>query len=445
MSAMQEDSRGLPMTASSAEAAQLFDATLAAYCGLRRDTGERLKRALAADPQLVLGHVIKGYFMLLFATRAMVPRAASAARAAAGAIESCGATPRETRHLAALEAWIGGELDGAVSHWQAILEADPRDLMALKLAQYGAFYLGQSRRMLAATEGACRAWDEGAPGFGFTLGCHAFSLEECGALDEAERTGRRAVALEPADIWAAHAVAHVAEMEDRAEDGLAWIAAHERDWSDVNNFVFHVRWHRCLFLLAQGRDDDTLALYDREVRAESSDDYLDISNAVSLLWRLEQEGVAVGARWTELASHARAHQGDHCLVFADLHYLMALAASGDGDGVARWQAGAHAHAAASGDDAARVLKAAGLALAAATLAHRGGDWRGVVETLAPIRRDIARIGGSHAQRDLYDEMLIDAALRADPALAQALLAERLARRPRNAWALARRDHGPRHR
>jgi hypothetical protein len=436
MTPMPHDSRGLPMTAANEEAARLFDATIAAYCGLRRDTGDCLKRALAADPRLVVAHILKAYFMLLFATRETVPRAAAAARAARAAIEAAGATPREARHLAALETWIAGDLPGAAAQWRAILDAHPRDLLALKLAQYGAFYCGEAEAMRAATEGALGAWDETLPGYGFVLGCHAFSLEECGAYAAAERAGRAAVAFEPADIWAAHAVAHVAEMEDRIEDGIAWIAAQETHWGAVNNFVFHVRWHRCLFLLAQGRADAALALYDSEVRADSTDEYLDIANAVSLLWRLEQAGVAVGGRWAELATRARAHLDDHCLVFADLHYFMALAAAGDEDGLARWQDAGRAHAAASGDHAARVLAKVGLALADAALAHRRRQWPRVVALMLPIQGAVRAIGGSHAQRDLFDEMLIDAALAADQGLARQLLGERLLRRPRNHWALA---------
>src|SRR5262249_36011753 len=76
----------------------------------------------------------------------------------------------------------------------------------------------------------------------------------------------------------------------------------------------------------------------------------------------------------------------------------------------------------------------GSALGAAILAHRAGDWAEVISRLSPIRSRIRRIGGSHAQRDLFEEMLIDAALKSDPALARRLLAGRLAARPRNLWA-----------
>ena len=57
----------------------------------------------------------------------------------------------------------------------------------------------------------------------------------------------------------------------------------------------------------------------------------------------------------------------------------------------------------------------------------------MVELLSPIRYAFPALGGSHAQRDVYQLTLIEAALRSKQAtLAQALLAERSALRPNSA-------------
>ncbi|HUB94998.1 MAG TPA: tetratricopeptide repeat protein, partial [Stellaceae bacterium] len=397
-----------------------------------RDAGDHLKAALTADPRAIMAQLVKGFFLMLFSTRTATARATAAAEAAAALAGD--ASERERRHLAALNLWTRGALAEATATWHAILQQHPRDLLAVKLGQYGAFYGGDAEAMRAVTGTALAGYDESVPGYSWVLGSHAFSLEEGGAYDAAEAAGRRAVALDPADIWAAHAVAHVCEMQDRIEDGVRWIAGQEGHWGNTNNFRFHAFWHRSLFLLALGRTADVLALYDREVRAESTDDYLDISNAVSLLWRLEETGVDVGGRWAELAQRSRAHLADHCLVFADLHYLIALVAAGDEDGVEAWRRSSRAHAEASGDDAARVLSEVGLALAEAAIADRRRQWPNVVAALYPVRAAVRAIGGSHAQRDLFDQMLIRAALEAEPALARALLDERLHARAANPWA-----------
>jgi len=434
---MLTDPRGIAITAASADAVVRLEAAIIAYCGFKADTGDRLKAALATDPALVMAHILRGYFMLLLVKRELVPRARAAAQAADAAMRAAGSTPREALHREALDAWIRRDLTGAIRILSEVLAAYPRDLVALKLAQYLLFYAGDSRTMRGVVADAIRGWDEGVPGYGFALGCHAFGLEECGEYAAAERAGRRACELNPDDIWGAHAVAHVFEMQDRAEEGLGWIATLGPHWRAANNFVFHVWWHRCLFLLALRRYDEVLARYDSEVRAESTDEYLDITNAVALLWRLEQAGIAVGERWRELAVRAAARSDDHMLAFGDVHYAMALAAAGSAEEFAHWHESSQRFARQASESQAGVMAEIGLALGEAGKAHRCGDFAQAAALLLPVRHAIARIGGSHAQRDLFAQLLIDAALKAGRVeTARELLQERLAARPSNPWARA---------
>ena len=348
-------------------------------------------------------------------------------------MEKFGATPRERRHASALRLWGQRDLSGAATILTEILAEEPRDLLALKLVQYLLFYAGDWRAMRDAVETALGAWDASSPGYGYALGCHAFGLEECGDYAAAERTGRRAIELCPDDIWAGHAVAHVCEMEDRIEDGIRWLDEASGGWENANNFAFHVAWHRCLFLLELGRHDDVLALYDRAVRPESSDELLDITNAVSLLWRLEQLGIDVGRRWDELAKRSANRGEDHMLIFGDAHYAMALAAAGE-EGFAHWRDTSATYAAKE-ETQSTIMRDVGLALAEAALAHRRGDYARATELLLPQREGFRRIGGSHAQRDLFAKLLIDSAAKAGRSeIARELLCERLAARPDNRWA-----------
>jgi hypothetical protein len=63
------------------------------------------------------------------------------------------------------------------------------------------------------------------------------------------------------------------------------------------------------------------------------------------------------------------------------------------------------------------------------VAFGDGDYRQAVDLLRPVRSGAARFGGSHAQRDVIDLTLIEAALRAkDAPLSAALAAERIDRR-----------------
>ena len=59
-----------------------------------------------------------------------------------------------------------------------------------------------------------------------------------------------------------------------------------------------------------------------------------------------------------------------------------------------------------------------------------GDNRAAIRILEPLMPDVVRIGGSHAQRELWEDMLIVACLRGgETRKARALIDRRLHRRP----------------
>ena len=428
-----DDAYGQPVFAADPEVVRALDHTVDAYLGARRDTRERLNDVLLADPQCVLAHCLDGYLFMLSSKGEATARARDSLERAKEAARRSQVARRETLHVAALDAWSRGDMRAAVERWDAILADYPRDIIALKVSQFVLSYLGESLRMGETVERVLPAWDGSRPGYGYVLGCHAYALEEAGDYARAEDAGREAIALNRADIWAAHAVAHVTEMQGRMNDGIDLIADLAPEWGACSNFALHLRWHESLYHLELERYDRVLALYDREVRAESTDEYLDVTNAVSLLWRLEQAEVNVGGRWGELAERSAAHVDDHSLVFVDLHYLMALAAVNPA-AADNFLASCRRFAAAGHGTEATVMREVGLPLAQGIVAHRRGAYGEAVDALLPVRDQVRLIGGSHAQRDVFAQLLIDSACRARRHdVAESLLAERLARRPRNLW------------
>ena len=425
---MHTDRRGLPLTAANADAVAAFDATVDAYLGFARDTGDRLKATLKADPAMPLAHVLRGAFFLLMGKPSLLAKAAEASAAANRALD--GATARERRHAAALGAWCKGDFEGALREWEAILAEAPRDIVALKLAHYLHFYLGDSGAMRDSVARTLHAWDESVPGYAAVLGMRAFGLEESGAYDEAERTGRRAVELNPDDPWSVHAVAHVLEMQDRAREGVTWIRQLERRWDACNNFRYHLWWHLALMHLGLGEPEAALALYDERVWDPASDEYLDLCNDAALLQRLELAGLDVGDRWTAIAGKMRGQLAARILVFIDAHYALALAAAHDREAAASLVAAERAGATTGAGTTAAVAAEVGVDLCEGLVAYRAGDWARAVACLAPLRPRLRRIGGSHAQRDLFTQILVDAAIRAGRHdVARAVLQERTAARP----------------
>ena len=229
------------------------------------------------------------------------------------------------------------------------------------------------------------------------------------------------------------------EMQGRCRDGIAWLDGLSANWSGCNNFRFHAWWHKCLFHLELEQFDTVLDLYDREVRADTaSADYLDMSNAIALLWRLQEMGVDVGGRWAELADKAEGKIGDHIFAFHDAHYMMALALDGRWPKAEAMLQSMEAAAARGGTTEAPIFRAVGLPLCKAIAAYGRGGYGAAVDLLAPVRREVYRVGGSHAQRDLFFRLLVASALRAGRyELAGALAAERNGRNPGSVWGWKR--------
>ena len=186
-------------------------------------------------------------------------------------------------------------------------------------------------------------------------------------------------------------------------------------------------------MMDQGRMDDVMSQYDAHVFEPDSEEYLDICNATSLLQRLEIMGLDVGGRWAPLADKVRERTEEHILTFVDMHYLLALAAVGDGK--------AHEMreflAAYEGDEADSnlpIMKALGVPMADAIIAYREGRYDDATAAMMPVRYEVWQVGGSHAQRDLFELILIDAAMKGcNAALARGLLAERRAAKPGDHW------------
>src|ERR1700737_621170 len=82
---------------------------------------------------------------------------------------------------------------------------------------------------------------------------------------------------------------------------------------------------------------------------------------------------------------------------------------------------------------AGLYRTVGIPIVEALAAYHRGAYAEAVELLLPVRFDLWQIGGSHAQRDVVDWTLTEAAGRAGQRdIALSLAHERLATRPRSA-------------
>jgi tetratricopeptide (TPR) repeat protein len=409
---MRNDQFGYDISVSSPEAADAWDRMVLAFLAHAATAPDHLGTVLIKAPDFVMAHAAKGLFCLMLGRSEMTDTAREAYETACRAAKQGAPTPREMGYVRALGAWLEGRPSGCVRELDAILARYPQDALAMKICHTARFLLGDRYGMRRSVEALLPAYDAQNPARGYLLGCHAFALEETGDYARAESAGRRALGLASDDAWGLHAVPHVFDMTADSRAGLDWLEGREHAWAHCNNFRHHVWWHKALMHLDQGQTAEVFDLYDTEIRRDSTDDFRDISNATSLLMRLELEGHDVGPRWEELADIAERRTQDACLIFADLHYLLALI-GGDRDAAVGRMIGRLHCDAKRGDAGEMTARMAhpGLSTATGLKAFGAGEYRTAYLNLGHARRSMQSIGGSHAQRDVFERLTIDAGIR----------------------------------
>ena len=389
-----------------------WNSTVMAFLAHSAATPTHLGALLEAEPDFAMGHAVKGMFYFLLGRREMIAGAEEALRTAKTHLASRETNMREAAFVEALDVTIKGSPLGAIAAMERILDTNPEDSLAMKISHAVRFMLGDCQGMRRSIERVLPAYAADHPARGYLLGCHAFALEETGDYAKAETAGRMGLGLAVDDAWGLHAVAHVYDMTGDSRGGLNWLEGREAAWSHCNNFRYHVWWHKALMHLDQGDIDTVLGLYDSEIRKDKTDDYRDISNATSLLSRLELEGVNIGDRWEELADLSEKRTEDGCLIFADLHYLLALTGGKRDDAITTMMTRMRRDATDLRNELASVTAHPGIAAAAGLEAFGEADYHTAYLNLARAREAMPTIGGSHAQRDVFARLTIDAAIRA---------------------------------
>jgi hypothetical protein len=418
-----KDILGLALTGADAETAARYDTAVRLLQCYRGDPVALIEGVVAERPGFVMAHALRAWLHLL----GTEPGGLSVARDAIEATRRLAATDRERGHLAAIEQVVEGRWHVAGQIMEDVTIAHPRDALGLLVGHQIDFFTGHSRMLRDRIARALPRWDAGMPGHHSVLGMFAFGLEETADYTRAEAAGRRAVELEPTDSWAHHAVAHVLEMQCRTAEGIAWMHSHD-GWARDSFFQVHNWWHLALYHLEDGDIATVLALFDNQIYGAKSGVVFDMIDASALLWRLHLRGVDVGDRWTALADNWMPVATSGTYAFNDVHAVMALLGAGRTRDVQAVLAAQDAALARANDNAAFTAEV-GRPVTQALIAFVEGAYPRAIALLRQIRSTAHRFGGSHAQRDLLDLTLIEAALRAgDAPLATALVAERSARR-----------------
>lgn len=403
---MLTDSQELEITTDSLEAVNAINGFFEQLLNVGNDSQVILK-AVEADPACAIANAHAAAFYLFSGTGDTIACATDFLNAAKAQFSS--ANEREQLYIAAIEAWTKRDIKSAIAYHEAIAEAFPRDLISVHTCQYHYRNSGNSEGMLRIAEKVFQA-NRDSP---YMYGMLAFGLEECHHLSAAEEAGRRATEMKRDNRWAHHAVAHVLETQGRLSDGIAWMGSVSDTWENSNPaFYSHLWWHTALYHLDAEDIPKVLSIYDTHIWGRArKDNGREQINAISLLLRLELRGVDVGSRFSDVAAYLQPRLHEHILGFMDLHYLYALVRGGKDDWAAQMLESMQVYTRKALPYIQLIWLEVVLPAARGMIAHAQGDLQTVIAELGSVLPRLQEAGGSHAQRDLFEQVYLDALIR----------------------------------
>lgn len=406
---------GLEMSTTSDEAAKMFDACIAQMLSYQGDeslggmegTAEKMMKA---DPNFVLGHVFtlgtKGMKV------SMDTQFAQDIYKMVGLSKQPHVLPWERKHAEAVKLFAEGFIDKAAVMWEDILNDHPTDILALKFLHDMYIVNGSSKGLLYSTAAVVNQWEPSMPYYGNVLGMHAFGLEENGRLNEAEKLARQALDINRYDAWAVHCVAHVKETTGQTEEGIKFMKETEADWSDCS-LQCHNYWHWGLFYYEKGDFESALGILDSHVMAFMKDkkSLFSVTDAASLCFRLEAEGVEIGHRWKDCRDVGASNDDYHLWSFSDLNVLLSCIGSQQKEEGDRLVNKVKEFVRGGYGDIQSIYADVTLPVMEAMKAYEAEDFGAAVDLMKPIQLKLVQIGGSNAQRDLFTLFTIHAAIR----------------------------------
>jgi tetratricopeptide (TPR) repeat protein len=379
---------------------------------------ESFAAAAAEDDAFALAHAGAALFSLM---------RGDAVAARDGAVRArervAGATRREAQHVEALSAITGGEGARGLALIEEHLREFPRDALLLNQASSLIGFGGRPDReeyRLAFLEALAAAYGDDW-WFQSSL---SFTYHEVRRFAEARALSERSLAQHPGNAAASHNIAHVIFEAADNDGGVAFLEPWLAGYDPRAPFYCHLAWHLALFELHRGNAARALEIHERDI-VPSSNPRLSLMDGAALLWRLVlYEAHERPLDWGPVAAIA-AKMARPGFIFGDVHAALAYAGCGDAgalDALRESLRGLHA----KGHPTAGTVA---LPLVEGAAAFAAGDYAGALAQLEPVDADIHRMGGSHAQWELFEETMVVCHLRlGQHDKAAPLLRRRLARR-----------------
>jgi len=413
------DRYGLPLSTSSTVAAERYQEGMDQLLSYGYGADHAFAAAVAADEGFALGHAGAALFALFQGDGASAKAAIDRARSTVA-----GATRRERQHVEALAATAGGEAARGLGLIDEHVKEFPRDALLVNQAGSTIGLGGRADREELRVGFVERL----APAYGddwWFQSALAFTYHEVGRYAESRRLSERSLERYPGNANASHNIAHVCYETVDNEGGIAVLSEWLHGYDQRAPFYCHLAWHLALFELQCGRPERALAIYERDIAA-SSNPRLAMIDGSALLWRFGLYECATGPLpWRRLADLATRVTRPG-FIFGDIHAALAYASAGDGAALSALVAGLRALDAKGHPIAGTVA----LPLVEGVAAYVAGDYASALAHIESVDKEIHRVGGSHAQWELFEETMVVCHLRLERyADAARLLRRRLDGRP----------------
>jgi tetratricopeptide (TPR) repeat protein len=420
------DRYGLRLTTSSARAAELYQQGLDHALAAEAPGEACFRAAREEDPGFALAHIAEARLLQFRGKGREAAESVTKARDAAAT-----ATPREQHHVAVLATAVGGDSNAALAGVRGHVAEYPLDAFILSQAcgVYG--LIGFSGR-LERNDEQLALLEPLAPAYGddwWFLSQIAFAYNELFRHREALTATERSLEGYARNGHASHTMAHIHYETGDAEGGADFLREWLVGYDAANQLYVHNHWHLALFELASGNVERAIDLYDRVIRPEVSTAPAlgTIADSASLLWRCAlTERQYSELPWEPLATWANAAFPGPGMVWADAHCMLAWTAVNDSERLGRLVGELKTRLEGGKIYAGPMLPALGEAYQS----FAAGEWERAADQFEVLAPEVIRLGGSHAQRDVFEETRIEAHVRAGRVeRARAMLEERLNRRP----------------
>lgn len=173
----------------------------------------------------------------------------------------------------------------ARNYFYRLLSLYPKDIFIFYVTHMIEFNNGMTPYMLETLQLVRPHWEKHDTFYGYCKGIESFILHENGLYEESRQCGEEAIALNPNDIYAIHALCHHYYDRQAYYEGKLFMDNLASNWQINYGMRLHLYWHYALFLLKLDEYHLLPNIY-RLLRDKNNSQGLEDLDATSLLFRL---------------------------------------------------------------------------------------------------------------------------------------------------------------